>query len=263
MQRTSLCLLWAKSGHWTNLVRRLFGSAYEVLTGLGPYLKQKGSGENRSPIARRFLCSRRLAAERASLAWFLCLARRAKGPRIGTVPPRYSRPVHQTGFARMRWGAGHASSCGCLCCGKARTQRKSSNCCQWDTQAAHCTSSYGSRTVNHPPDNQRRTSVAVPCFQSVRKPRLKIQNKKTASKTIFQRIWRNRTDRIVNLAHLPSVRPGDVRFGSKADMCSAQARESERCPDLQAEGSVLAVQLLTPAVQLESFSCRWAMLLGC
>jgi hypothetical protein len=68
----------------------------------------------------------------------------------------------------------------------------------------------------------------------------------------------------------------DVRFGSKADMCSAQAhvrftpksghsqaRESERCPDLQAEGSVLAVQLLTPAVQLESFSCRWAMLLGC
>jgi hypothetical protein len=130
VQRTSLCLLWAKSGHWTNLVRRLFGSAYEVLTGLGPYLKQKGSGENRSPIARRFLCSRRLAAERASLAWFLCLARRAKGPRIGTVPPRYSRPVHQTGFARMRWGAGHASSCGCLCCGKARTQRKSSNCCQ-------------------------------------------------------------------------------------------------------------------------------------
>jgi len=45
--------------------------------------------------------------------------------------------VRRVSCAQASRGASHAGSCGCLRCGKDRTQRKHGNCCNWDTQGAH------------------------------------------------------------------------------------------------------------------------------
>jgi hypothetical protein len=91
--------------------------------------------EQKAPVQTEAQCTpswlRRLATKRASVTWFLSLARRAKAIRLGTalLRLRCEVKVGRVSYAQARRSVIHASACGCLRCSKERTQRKHRNCC--------------------------------------------------------------------------------------------------------------------------------------
>jgi hypothetical protein len=102
---------------------------YDASTFNRAHLKQKAPVQTEAQCTPSWL--RRLATKRASLTWFLSLARRAKAIRLGTVLLRLRCKVKvgRVSCAQARRSVIHASACGCLRCSKDRTQRKHGNCC--------------------------------------------------------------------------------------------------------------------------------------